>query len=101
MKSNWFVRDGQLTGVAVLVCVVFGLAIAFGSIGHAENYYVRMIGISIGLSIAALGGYSARAYAIHLRPFGRSPWRIAKETYKVSPEDDPHTEKSDSDDRKL
>ncbi len=36
---------------------------------------------SIGLAVSAIGGYSAKAQVLELRPFGESSWRKAKRTY--------------------
>jgi len=33
------------------------------------------------MALMAIGGYSAKASALHLRPFDTSPWRRAKATY--------------------
>jgi len=88
MRFTWIIKDGQLTGIAVLLCVVLGFAMAFGSIRYIDNYYVMTLCYSIGFAIAALGGYSGGSYALHLRPFGESSWRKAKRTYEENSDSD-------------
>lgn len=97
---KWIIREGNLTGLACVLSFLFGFCIILISMKYVVNYSIEMILISIGMTFMAIGGYSAKAFALHLRVFGKSPWRIAKDTYKVSPEDDLHAGKSESDDRK-
>lgn len=42
----------------------------------------RIIVASLGLAVAAVGGYSAKAQVLGLRPCGESEWRKAKRTYE-------------------
>ncbi|WP_152564834.1 hypothetical protein [Cupriavidus metallidurans] len=75
-----FVRDGNLRGIVCVVLFLIGITVVYAFV---EYYYgsIRIFGISLGMALMAIGGYSAKASALHLRPFDTSPWRRAKATY--------------------
>lgn len=97
---KWLIKNDNLTGFGCGLFFAAGLWIIYLSVEYSSNYSTKMIGLSLGMALMAIGGYSAKAATLHLRPFGKSPWRIAKETYKDSPKEAPDSSKSDSDDHK-
>lgn len=80
-KIKTFVRDGNLTGVAIALAVSVGIILMLASLYFLTNKNIRILGASIGLALAAFGGYGARAKTIGLRPFDNS-YMKAKDSYK-------------------
>lgn len=68
MKKK-FIRDGNLTGIAVTLALLIGLLLMLISLYLFTNQNVRIIGASIGLAVAAFGGYGTRVKTIGLKPF--------------------------------
>ncbi|MCD9119518.1 hypothetical protein [Cupriavidus sp. UGS-1] len=73
--------DGKLKGWIMTVLVVLGLLIIFLAIKVVPAGVWRIVVASLGLAIAAIGGYAAKAQVLGLRPFGEPAWRKAKRTY--------------------
>lgn len=84
--KDWFVRDGNLTGGFGLLLIACGGAIAFGGLHFAESYVFQWLVVSLGMFVAAIGGYSAKAKALGLKPFDTAPWRRVRKTYEDSPD---------------
>jgi hypothetical protein len=80
------INNGNLTGFGCSLFFIAGLAVVYLSVEYASNYLAKIVGFSIGMALMAIGGYAAKAAALRLHPFGKSQWRIAKETYKDSTE---------------
>jgi hypothetical protein len=76
-----FVRDGNLTGVAVTLALLAGIFLMAASMYFFTNQNIRILGASIGLAITAFGGYGARAKTIGLKPFDNT-YKKAKDSYK-------------------
>lgn len=74
-------EQGALTGYAVVVLLILGPLLIYGSLEWIENYYIRVLGYSIGMSALAGAGYGGRASALGLLAFGDAPWRSAKASY--------------------
>jgi hypothetical protein len=72
---------GALSGYAVIILLALGGGLIFGSLAWVENYYLRVLGFSIGIASISGGGYGARAGTLGLRSFGQEPWRRARSTY--------------------
>lgn len=84
--TNWFVRDGNLTSGFEGLLVLCGSAIAWAGFHFAETYFLKLAALAIGLPIAAIGGYSAKAAGLGLKPFDTAPWRRVRKTYEDSPD---------------
>ena len=83
--STWFIKRGRLTGIGILCALVLGAGIAYFSLILMPGKLLKVVGLSIGLGLMGLGGYSARATALELPPpFTNDPlgWRKAKQSYK-------------------
>lgn len=76
-------QNGNLTFVAALLVVITGFLIAYLSLEYLPSRILKVVGLSIGLAFAAIGGFSGRARALDLKPFTNDPlgWRKAKATY--------------------
>ncbi len=71
--------------------IVLGAIIAYASLEYIPWVLGKYIGLSLGIGVAAVGGFSGRAAAIESPPpFTNDPlgWRKAKQSYKedLSPE---------------
>lgn len=86
MNIKFLIKNGHLTGVTCVLFFLIGLGALYVSVKYIHGHTAKMFGVSIGMMLMAIGGYAAKASALHLRPFGESPWRKAKRSYK---EDDP------------
>lgn len=75
------VEDGNPTPFVRDSLVVFGLLLIFLGIKFLNGWAAYSCAV-IGLIIGAIGAYSGRAALFGLHPFGESPWRRAKRTYK-------------------
>lgn len=67
-----FIKEGNLTGIAVALVLLIGFSTLVASLYFFENQNFRVIGASIGLAIASIGGYGARAKTLGLKPFDNS-----------------------------
>jgi len=76
-----FIFDDQLTGLSVFFLVVVGLAVMYLSLYFFHNYNLRIIGMSLGLAITSIGGYSARASTLRSKPFDTT-YTKARESYE-------------------
>ena len=82
--SRRFFCSGNLTFLGALCVVLFGFGLIFISLEYFSTLTLKVLGLSVGLGIAAIGGFSGRANALDLKPFTSDPlgWRKAKESYK-------------------
>lgn len=93
-----FFRDGKLTIFGVFGLVLLGFVVVYLSLEFLPTRWLKVIGLSIGVGIAAIGGFSGRASALGLSaPFTSDPlgWRAAKKSYQDDKpprvkEDDPN-----------
>ncbi len=86
-----FLTGGKLTLFAVISCVVVGFSLVYLSLEFIPSKWGSMLGLCLGLTLAAIGGFSGRANALDLPPpFTNDPlgWRKAKETYKTDADSD-------------
>jgi multisubunit Na+/H+ antiporter MnhC subunit len=93
-----FLKDGRLTGWGIGCLLIIGIFLSYVSLMCLPSKLLKVIGLSIGLAIMGIGGYSARAAAVDLPPpFTNDPlgWRKAKQTYK-SDEESSTSEQKDS-----
>lgn len=90
-------RGGGLTLLGVFGVVLLGFVVVYLSLEFLPTRWLKVIGLSIGIGIAAIGGFSGRASALGLSaPFTNDPigWRAAKKSYQddkapQAKEDDP------------
>ena len=83
--SNLIIKNGALTGLGIFFSIVFGASIVYISLEFPPLQWLKIVGLSIGLSVMGIGGYSGRAKALGLPPpFTSDPlgWRKAKDSYK-------------------
>lgn len=93
-----FITDGRLTGWGILGLLILGFSMSYISLVLLPSKLLKVIGLSIGLAMMGIGGYSARAAALELPPpFTNDPlgWRKAKESYKTDAASDEVTKKDD------
>lgn len=76
-----FLKNGNLNGMSIALLLGSGLFLLYASVNLVESYLGKLACFSIGLTAVAAAGFSGRAKALGLRPFGESPWRRAKRTY--------------------
>ena len=83
--SRRFFCSGNLTFLGALCVVLFGFGLIFISLEYFSTLTLKVLGLSVGLGIAAIGGFSGRANALDLKPFTSDPLvrRKAKESYKT------------------
>ena len=90
-----FLRNGALTLLGVMATVALGVIIAYVSLEYVPWVLGKYLGLSLGIGVAAVGGFSGRAAAIDSPPpFANDPlgWRKAKQSYK----EDKATDEKDS-----
>jgi hypothetical protein len=81
-----FMTGGKLTLFGVISCVVVGFGLVYLSLEFIPSKWGALLGLCLGLTLAAIGGFSGRANALDLPPpFTTDPlgWRKAKKTYKT------------------
>jgi hypothetical protein len=86
MKSKWssLIFKGKLTVLGVFILVATGFLMSYLSLEFLPYRWMRLVGLSVGLGLAAIGGFSGRAKALGLPPpFTNDPlgWRAAKKSY--------------------
>ncbi len=77
-------RSGRLTALDSICLVLLGFGVVVLSLLYLPSKPLKLIGISLGLAVAAVGGFSGRAVALDLPPpFTNDPigWRAAKKSY--------------------
>jgi hypothetical protein len=95
-----FLIGGKLTLFGVISCVVVGFGLVYLSLEFIPSKWGALLGLCLGLTIAAIGGFSGRANALDLpAPFTNDPlgWRKAKKTYKTDAASEEVTKKDDRD----
>ena len=78
---SYLIRDGNLTGIGVALALTVGLLTMIGSLYFFKDQSLRIFGASIGLMLVSLGGYSARAKTLGLKPFDNS-YKKNRESYE-------------------
>lgn len=78
------IKDGAFAGLVELFISNVGLLIALYSFNlmHTGVIGNMFIYFSIGIFVAAIGGYSAQAAVLKVRPFGRFTWPKLKNAKK-------------------
>lgn len=89
--TNRLMKEGRLTFLGIVGLVLSGFLLAYLSVEFAPWPWLKIVGLSIGLGVAAVGGFSGRANAIGVPPpFTSDPlgWRKAKRNYEheITPE---------------
>ena len=87
--KKFFILDGKLTLFGVFFLVIVGFLIVYLSVEYVPWKWGKLIGLSVGLASAAIGGFSGRASALDLpTPFANDPlgWRKAKQSYEEKDE---------------
>lgn len=96
--SNLLIRSGKLTFFGIVFCVCIGFILVYLSLEHIPWIWGRIVGLSIGLAVAAVGGFSGRADALDLpAPFTNDPlgWREAKKSYETQNSSDESVQKGE------
>ncbi|WP_224078818.1 DUF4231 domain-containing protein [Cupriavidus laharis] len=82
------IEDGNLTATVRGALIVIGAILIFGGLGvEAIPNWLGIIVFLFGIVAIFVGGISSRAKMIGLKPFGKSEWRKAKETYQKEKDD--------------
>ena len=86
--TKYVMRDGNLTLAGAIGLVVIGFGVAYVALEYFPSQLLKALGMSLGLAIAAIGGFSGRAKALELKPFTNDPlgWRKAKKSYQADAE---------------
>jgi hypothetical protein len=74
--------NGKMKGWVMSALIVAGGVIIFAAIKWVPSGTGRLVIASLGLCVAAVGGFAAKAQVLGLRPFGESEWRKARRTYE-------------------
>ena len=93
---SFLVKDGRLTGWGILVMLIAGASFSYFSLVLLPGKLLKVVGLSLGLALMGMAGYSARAAALDAPPpFTNDPldWRKAKKTYADSAEHKPDEDK--------
>lgn len=80
-----FLKDGYLTFFGSACLVFGGIGFIYLSVEYFPLVWMRIAGAVVGLTVAAVGGYSVKGKGLGIPPpFTNDPlgWRKAKETYK-------------------
>lgn len=93
------VSNGNLVWWIRWALALAGICIICLSAYFIDDQNIRWAAIVIGLFIGSIGGYSAQAHMLGLRPFGKAPWQKAKETYEEPTNDADKSDHSSSIDR--
>jgi len=91
MKKSLFIADGKLSGVSMIGLYLAGIGIIYLSVEYLPLTWLKILGLTVGIGLIALAGYSGRAHALGLPgPFARDPlgWRKAKSSYANSVDGD-------------
>ncbi len=81
-------KDGNFSPLMQAILIIVGIAV--GWIGLQVEWIprvLRLLMVLAGFGSIMVGGLSARAHLIGIKPFENSEWRNAKKTYKDG--DDP------------
>ncbi|WYX34618.1 hypothetical protein WJ966_24245 [Achromobacter xylosoxidans] len=65
-----FIRDGNIAPIYRYLALIIGVALVLIDIKIWDTGWV----FHLGLVVAAVGGYSARASQLNIRPFERAPY---------------------------
>ncbi len=79
-----FLKKGRLTWIGELSSMVLGILLIYLSVKFLPFKILKLVGLSIGVAMVGLGGFSARASGLEIPPpFTNDPmgWREAKKTY--------------------
>lgn len=96
--KQFFILDGKLTLFGVFLLVIVGFLIVYLSVEYVPWKWGKLIGLSVGLALAGIGGISGRASALDLPPpFTNDPlgWRKAKKSYEIKEDSDKASKKGD------
>lgn len=97
--KQFFILDGKLTLLGVFLLVIVGFLIVYLSVEYVPWKWGKLIGLSVGLALAGLGGFSGRASALDLSPpFTNDPlgWRKAKKSYETQEDADKAPKRGDA-----
>lgn len=75
------VKDGNFVRWIRELLGLAGIAIIAFSLTMLDETPLRYWFAGFGLVIGSIGGYSAQAHTLGLRPFEKFTWRVAKQTY--------------------
>ncbi|GAB7536511.1 hypothetical protein [Burkholderia sp. 3C] len=73
-----FIDDGNFSSLVRFLLIVFGAGIV--SINFV--WYRSLLFMSVGLGIAAVGGYASKAHQLGIKPFGSS-YQKARDSYEI------------------
>ena len=91
--KKFFLTSGKLTLFGVISCVFVGFGLVYLSLQFIPSRWGTLLGLCLGLAIAAIGGFSGRASALELPPpFTNDPlgWRKAKQSYQLANDEFTH-----------
>ncbi len=80
---NIIFKNGNFTGISQLILITTGIAIMWGALASKiePQWLAKLISI-FGLTLAFVGGFSARAQLSGLRIVGEPAWKRAKRGYE-------------------
>lgn len=76
------VEDGNLKEWVRIVFVVVGIALVVGSVQLGLRSVLPTIVFTVGIIVAAVGGYASQAHMLKIKPFDNS-YKKARDSYKV------------------
>jgi hypothetical protein len=76
------IEDGNLKEWVRIALVVVGIALVFGSVQLGLSSVLPKIIFTVGIFVAAVGGYASQAHMLKIKPFDNS-YKRARDSYKV------------------
>lgn len=78
------ISNGKLTNLGLNLLTLAGFSIMAGGYFLIGTHWLKIVVMSIGLAIAAISGYAAKAQIWGIKPFSKEEeWRAAKKTYQT------------------
>ena len=76
-------KDGNFSPLMQAILIIAGIVVGWAALAvEWIPRVIRLVLVLAGFGSVLVGGFCARAHLIGIKPFERSPWRQAKETYK-------------------
>jgi hypothetical protein len=78
---NIFIKDGNFKEWVRILFVIIGIFFVVIGVSLKLSNFFGLLLFLIGIVVAAIGGYSAQAHMLKIKPFDNE-YESAKETYK-------------------
>ncbi len=84
--KNYFIRDGKMTDLSSLLCIVITFGGILGTLYFQPPFWLGVIIFGVSILVGAIGTAAAAAESIGLKPFTNDPlgWRKIKRSQPQS-----------------